>query len=203
MTNALKHFKHIFVDRGAPRTLFLLHGTGGSERDLLPLVEPLRDEYNFVGLLGNVKEDGMARFFRRSKAGVFDQESIRTEAEKLSQFVRTWCTEKSIDRADTAFLGYSNGANMILATAMLYPSEIDQAVLLHPMLPFEMDGAKLLGKMFLVTYGTQDLMIPAEESEKVVSALKEARADVEVVKHEGGHEIQPAELEAVERFLRE
>lgn len=203
MADTLKHFQHIFVDRGAPRTLFLLHGTGGNERDLLPLVEPLRDEYNFVGLLGNIKEDGMPRFFRRSKAGVFDQENIREEAEKLSQFIRAWCMEKSVNRSDTAFLGYSNGANMILATAMLHPSEIDQAVLLHPMLPFEMDGAKLLGKMFLVTYGTNDLMISAEESQKVVAALKEARADVQAVHHDGGHEIQPTELEAVERFLRE
>ena len=43
----------------------LLHGTGGTEHDLLPLAEIVDPEAAVLSVRGNVLENGMPRFFRR------------------------------------------------------------------------------------------------------------------------------------------
>lgn len=58
--------KHIFEKKGtrpnAP-TLVLFHGTGGTERDLIPLAKHISPESSVLSLRGNVLENGMPRFF--------------------------------------------------------------------------------------------------------------------------------------------
>jgi len=42
-----------------------LHGTGGDEKDLLPLAREFGPGINILSLRGNVTEGGMPRFFKR------------------------------------------------------------------------------------------------------------------------------------------
>ncbi|HEX7017473.1 MAG TPA: alpha/beta hydrolase [Patescibacteria group bacterium] len=202
MDEALSLFHYHYQDTQAQKTLFLLHGTGGDEHDVLPLVQSLRAEYNLVGVRGNVSEQGMARFFARQSPGVFDQESIATETDKLAEFIQAWMKKYSLTADRLAFLGYSNGANMILATLFNHPNLIKKAALLHPMLPFQpSERMALKDSSFLVTYGENDLMISPQESQKVSAVLKKSGASVEVVTHPGGHELVKAEVLRLQEFL--
>ncbi len=197
----LFHFE--YVDNGADKTLFLLHGTGGNERDLLPLVQSLHKRYNFVGLRGNIVEQGLCRFFTRSAEGVFDPVSIKQETTKFTQFLQLWSELESLTPKDAAFLGYSNGANMILAMLFTQPKFIKRAVLLHSMLPVVPAAEIELKKCsFLVTYGEDDQMIPATESQRVAIALTAAGAKVETFAHPGGHEVRRDEVSEALQFLR-
>lgn len=56
--------KHIFqqAKNSAAPTLVLLHGTGGNERDLLPIAEMIDGHASVLGVRGNVSENGMPRF---------------------------------------------------------------------------------------------------------------------------------------------
>jgi phospholipase/carboxylesterase len=196
----LTHFHYVYDDRKQEKTLFTLHGTGADEHDLMPLTEGL--PYNVVGLRGNVSEQGMLRFFMRFPDGSFDMESIEAETHKLNQFVKTWSETYQVPVEKMAFLGYSNGANMILATLFRYPEFISKAVLLHSMLPFHPKPMNFTGKQFLVTQGRQDQMIAFMEGQAVIKTLKDYGADVEAVVHEGGHEIRPEEMDAMRAFFR-
>jgi phospholipase/carboxylesterase len=197
--NALHQFHYVYEDRGEENTLFTFHGTGADELDLMPLTHGLA--YNVVGLRGNVSEQGMLRFFMRFPDGSFDMESIEVETQKLNQFLGAWSETYQIPVEKMAFLGYSNGANMILATLFRYPTRINKAVLLHPMLPFEPDTLDFTEKHFLVTQGKQDQMITFAEGKSVIKTLKDNGAHVETVVHEGGHEIRTEEVEAMQTFL--
>lgn len=195
-------FTFTHVDTGADKTLFLLHGTGGSEHDLLPLMESLQGRYNLVGLRGNVLENGLRRFFVRTALGVFDQVSIAAETAKLAQFLQEWQLVTKQPANQLAFLGYSNGANMILATILKYPALITTAALWHGMLPSEPPaGWNLMGASVLATYGEHDTMITADQSRQMIAALQTAGATVEVVSHAGGHELRREEVAATLRFL--
>lgn len=56
-----------------PRLVVPLHGTGGGEHDLLPLARQLfGPDTPLISPRGPVKENGMARFFRRLAGGRFD-----------------------------------------------------------------------------------------------------------------------------------
>ena len=70
--------KHIFQKGKDPSkpVLLLLHGTGGTETDLLPLAGHIDPEASVLSVRGNVLENGMPRFFRRLAEGVFDEEDL-------------------------------------------------------------------------------------------------------------------------------
>src|SRR6516225_5477644 len=82
-------FVHFFVPAENPAlpTLLLLHGTGGDERDLLPLGKELWPGAALLGVRGKVLENGMPRFFRRFAEGVFDVEDLKFRTEELAQFI--------------------------------------------------------------------------------------------------------------------
>lgn len=200
----LRQFDYTFIDNDADQTLFLLHGTGGTKEDFLFFNKLLHYEWNIVSLQGNESENGMARFFKRIAEGVFDQENIQEQSEKLHQFIKSWMTEHGIEVNDLTFLGYSNGANMLLATMLKFPESIKNVVLLHPMLPFEVhpNTVDLANVSSIVTIGLKDPMIPHTESLKVVKALTSNGANPLVKEYETGHEITKEEMRDIVTFLR-
>lgn len=198
----LSDFTYVELNHSKPKTLFLLHGTGGDEHDLIPLVEPMQEEFHIVGLRGNVLENGMPRFFARKAMGVFDMENLAQETDKLASFLRAWYAAHEMQASDAAFVGFSNGANMILATLFRHPEVIQAAALLHAMLPFEPPDVDLASKRFLVTHGLADRIIPAGEAERIAAALELRGAQVEIFAHGGGHELPQEERQTLSDFIR-
>src|SRR5213592_899903 len=80
-------FIHEFVHGTSSRTLLLLHGTGGNERDLIPLGRELDPRAALLSPRGKVLENGMTRFFRRLAEGVFDLEDLINRINELADFV--------------------------------------------------------------------------------------------------------------------
>src|SRR3954447_11624585 len=80
-------FIHEFVSGSSNRTLLLLHGTGGNERDLIALGRELDPNAALLSPRGKVLENGMPRFFRRLAEGVFDLEDLKYPANELADFV--------------------------------------------------------------------------------------------------------------------
>ena len=108
-----------FVHRFEPgtksgaRPLLLLHGTGGNEDDLGPLVEMIAPGSPMLAPRGKVLENGMPRFFRRFAEGVFDEEDVHRRALELAQFIEE--ARKNYGIGVPVALGYSNGANIAAA----------------------------------------------------------------------------------------
>ena len=198
----LSLFDHVTLDHHVPRTLFLLPGTGGDKNDLLFFDQLLNSAFTIISLTGNVREQGMPRFFDRIGPGVFDQDSITQETEKLQRFVKQSIKEYSISLDQVSFLGYSNGANMILALALRYPQLVPRAALLHSMLPFPITkSVDLSNHQFLVTMGSADTMIPPDQQHAVVTALQSQQAQVTVKEYPCGHEVSDWEIHDAVAFL--
>lgn len=205
MREELNNFEYEYRNNGARKTLFLLHGTGGSKHDFLFLDKLLENKFNLVGLKGNVDENGMARFFRRLTEGVFDQESIRTEAAKFKAFIEEWMIVHKVSADALAFLGYSNGANFLLASLFLYPDLFRSLILLHPMLPFSIENGSLdlsQHKIF-VSMGAHDPLVAPEMQREVVETLSECGAHLSVREYPAGHEISAEEIEDIIESLKE
>src|SRR2546423_3992775 len=101
-------FLHEFVPGTSSRTLLLLHGTGGSERDLIPLGRELDPNASLLSPRGKISESGMPRFFRRLAEGVFDLEDLRKRTHELADFVISAATQYKIDIKQIVAVGYSN-----------------------------------------------------------------------------------------------
>jgi phospholipase/carboxylesterase len=198
---SLANFHYLHQDNSASKTVVLLHGTGGNEHDLLPLIKQMGIVANTLSLRGNVVENGMNRFFKRSSPGVFDERNIKQETEKLRQFMTAFLDAHHRSVSDLIYLGYSNGANMILALLLLHPEMVNTAILLHPMLPLWVAESNLQHAKVIVTYGENDQMITPQQTQIAVATLREKGASVEVFSHAGGHEITQEEVEFVSLCL--
>lgn len=134
-----KTLNYIYKAAGnsAAYTLLLLHGTGGDERDLLPLAENFGNNYNILSLRGNVTENGMPRFFRRLGMGVFDEQDLHFRTDEMVVFIKGLSEKEGFDASKIIALGYSNGANIAGATLVQYPDFLAGAILYRPMQPFK------------------------------------------------------------------
>ncbi|MCW3465533.1 alpha/beta hydrolase [Chitinophaga nivalis] len=123
------------VDNATGYTLLLLHGTGGDERDLLPLAPQLGAGFNILSLRGNVEEHGMPRFFRRLGMGIFDEKDVHFRTHEMVHFIKELADREEFDSNKLIAAGYSNGANIAGAVLILYPELLAGAVLFRPMQP--------------------------------------------------------------------
>src|ERR1700724_493752 len=105
-------FIHEFAPGGSERTLLLLHGTGGNERDLIPIGRELDPTAALLSPRGKVLENGMPRFFRRLAEGVFDLDDLKKRTHELADFVASAAQHYMIDIEKLVAVGYSNGANI-------------------------------------------------------------------------------------------
>jgi len=99
-------------------------------------------------------------------------------------------------------LGYSNGANILASVMFAAPDLFDAAVLMHPLIPFEPEvKGSLAGRRILVTAGKRDPICPPNLTSRLEAYLRADGADVTVEWHDGGHEVQPNEIEAARRLF--
>lgn len=191
--------KHIFKKGNDPKkpTLLLLHGTGGTEHDLIPLASRIDPEANVLSVRGNVLENGMPRFFRRLSEGVFDEADLIFRTQELNEFLDEAAEKYSFDRQNIVAIGYSNGANIAGSLFFHYSDALAGAVLHHPMVPRR--GVKLpdlTGKNVFIGAGTNDPICSPEESEELKSLLENAGANVELFWDNMGHQLTMREVEA-------
>ena len=183
-------------------TLLLLHGTGGDEDNLIALGRMLLPGAALLSPRGKVNEGGALRFFRRIREGVFDQEDLKLRTEELGKFVDGAAETYALDPRRVVAVGFSNGANIAGSLLLRRPGLVRRAVLLSPMVPFEPDPLPdLKDTSVFVGAGRSDAMVPAAQTERLVSLLRDAGADVTVHWEKGGHAIAPAEISAAQKWL--
>ena len=198
--------KHLYVEgkRDDLPTLLLLHGTGGDERDLLPIADIIAPEAAVLSVKGNVLENGMPRFFRRLSEGVFDEEDLIFRTKELNDFV-TECAEKyKFKRNHVVAIGYSNGANIAASMMYHHAGALHGAVLFHAMVPRHgITLPDLTGVSVFIGAGKRDPLIPADQTELLSSHLRDAGADVTQVWTEQGHQLTREELMKASGWFKE
>lgn len=178
--------------------LFLFHGTGGNETQLLRLGRQLRPGTHIVAPRGDVSEAGALRYFRRLAEGRYDMADLARATDKMASFV---AAHAGVDRPVVG-LGYSNGANILASVMFGHPELFDAAVLMHPLIPFEPKPQPgLKGRRVLISAGRMDPICPVERTEALVRWFRDQGADTEVIWHDGGHGIAESEIDAIASFL--
>lgn len=202
MEHAHELFRHIYVDNRSAVTLVLFHGTGGSEHDFLFLNEALNRSYNLLSLRGNVDERGYARFFKRFAEGMFDQENICHETDKLHRFMSAWYVKTQTLPNQYIYLGYSNGANMILAYLFAYPTDVHNAVLLRPMLPrVPQQELNLSQSIIRIHNGQGDPLVTESQKQDLAETLESRGAQVNQYVYPTGHGLSDEEMKEVCEYL--
>ncbi|SNR34720.1 ring-cleaving dioxygenase [Paracoccus sediminis] len=180
--------------------LVLLHGTGGTETDLMPLAHRIAPHATLLGVRGRSAEEGVARFFRRLTMTTFDQDDIRAEAEAFAAFWQGALAGYDLDPARITVMGYSNGANFAAAVMGLQPGLIRRAILMRPMAVLEdLPRADLAGLAVLTLAGARDPYGPHAPRLNDWLAAQGADLDARVV--QAGHDLTADDLTAAAGWM--
>ncbi len=197
-------FIHEFVPGTSNRTLLLLHGTGGNERDLIPLGRELDPSAALLNPRGKVLENGMPRFFRRLAEGVFDLEDLKNRTNELADFVAAAAQHYGFASENVIAVGYSNGANIAASMLLLRPEMLRGAVLFRAMVPLIPESLPDLSSVRVwIGAGSEDPIIPTSETQRLVELLRSAGADVTLRFFNAGHGLTSSEVETARQWLKE
>ena len=195
-------FIHQFIPGNSSRTLLLLHGTGGNERDLLPIGRELDPDASLLSPRGKILENGMPRFFRRLAEGVFDLEDLKFRTNELAEFVTAAAQHYGFALDNLVGVGYSNGANIAASMLLLRAEIMNTAILFRaivPLIPAKLPD--LSSAHVWIGEGDQDPIIATSEGQRLVDLLRDAGADVTIRFFHAGHGLTNADLETAGHWL--
>ena len=183
-------------------TLLLLHGTGGTEDDLIPLGNELTPDASILSVRGKVLENGMPRFFRRLEEGVFDLEDLKMRTDELADFILKSSSIYDFDLKTLVAVGYSNGANIGASVLLRRPEVLAGAILFRAMVPFIPDVLPDLSKKFIILLeGMRDPIVSRQEAESLLKIFNKAHSNVTIKWQGSGHNLTQEDIESAKKWL--
>lgn len=198
-------FIHRFVpaaDSANGETLIVLHGTGGTENDLIGIGQAIAPGAAILSPRGNVLEAGAPRFFKRLAEGVFDPKEVRSRGEELARFIRAAVSSYNLDPDHVFALGYSNGANIASTVMFIEHGLLQGSILLRPMMVLEIEKpGDLTGSSVFISAGRMDPIVPATSVERLAELFQLSHAEVTLKWQLAGHNLIPSEVREAADWL--
>lgn len=186
--------------KGAP-VFVLLHGTGGTETDLVSLAELLDPDYNILGIRGNVQENGMNRYFKRHGEGQYDWEDLEFRGNELYKFIVEKSKEYDFKMEDVVLVGFSNGSNIAIQMMLQQPESFKKAALFAPLYPADVsEKLDFRNVDVFLSLGKGDPIVPESESLRVIDLFKDRGAELTTV-WVNGHSLTQEAAQQAKRWL--
>jgi phospholipase/carboxylesterase len=207
MKNTELGFIHRFIPANSKAkqtelTLLLLHGTGGNEEDLIPLGKELASNASILSVRGKVLENGIPRFFRRIKEGVFDLEDLNLRTNELADFILNSSSIYEFDLERIIAVGFSNGANIGASLLLRRPEALTGAILFRAMVHFIPKVLPDLSKKhILLSEGLHDPIVSRGEAENLLRLFTKARSDATLKWQDSGHNLVQQDIVASRKWL--
>lgn len=196
--------QHILIEGKDPfaNPLLLLHGSGGCEKDLLPLVAEIAANSPAIAIRGSEAWDDGFAFFRRFEDRSIDEENLATNALSLAGFIEAACTNYRFSKLPIA-VGFSNGAIMSAALLLMRPDLLAGAILFRSLSPFAQYAMRPLnGVPVLMIDGEHDKRRLPGDGHRLATRLVNANACVEHHVLETGHKISAEDCSIAGHWLK-
>jgi len=200
-------FIHRFIPphsnaKQSKQTLLLLHGTGGTEDDLIPLGNELAPNASILSVRGRVLENGMPRFFRRLEEGVFDLEDLKMRTDELAEFITKSSSKYMFDEKRIIAVGYSNGANIAASLLLRRPESLAGAILFRAMVPYSPTVMPdLSNKSIILLEGLYDPIVSTAEAQRLLEIFTNAQSNVTLKWQDSGHNLTNEDIIAAKKWL--
>lgn len=206
--------EHIHVapddDPETAPTVFVLHGRGADEEDLLPVARHFPDDLHVVSLRAPDPLQGGYTWYELDLSGGGLEESqpdaddFRRSLDLLAESVEAAIEVYDLDPDRVGLLGFSQGAITSLSLVLEEPNRYAWVVALHGYLPdshVDLEPNGIEEKPIFVGAGSGDRVIPESRSVAAADRLTEMGADVTHDSYPGGHGIGRQELSDVVAFV--
>lgn len=182
-------------------TLVLMHGTGGTEQDLLSVGKAIGPSANLLALRGQVVENSALRFFKRKAEGIYDLDDLAIRREEITQLIQNLSEENSFDISKVIFVGFSNGANMAIDLLIHRDDLFTKAVLFAPLYPMSLPPSlDLSAHHIFMSMGKADPICDMNANLNLISKLQEKQAQL-TVEWVHTHQITPTIVESAKNWF--
>ncbi|MHC9531888.1 alpha/beta hydrolase [Dellaglioa sp. L3N] len=202
MTEAITSYK---PGKAGNATVLMLHGTGGTESDLLSIADFLAPDSPKIGIRGRLVENDLTRYFAHLPDGGFDLNSLAVETKWLMTVIDELAVEYAFDPEKLIVLGYSNGANVAYYSLLTGQAQFKTAVLLHPMIlssdvktDIDLSDIKIWG-----SHGFLDPIVSKSNFGELKNFCQQADIDFTSFEAEQSHQISESELMDAKQWLDE
>jgi phospholipase/carboxylesterase len=188
------------------RLLLLLHGHLGNENAMWILTKPLPAFYTMLAPRAPVKFGPKQYSWHEIGSTWPGIEAYQALTKDLLLRVKTWMEDNSMDVDQFDLMGFSQGATMAYALAILHPEIISKVAALASFIPqswkARLSETTLDGKQFFIAHGTQDDVIPIKKARQAAAWLNEKGAQVTFCEADTGHKLSANCFKGLGNFFR-
>jgi len=207
--------EHVHIDPETPSdgpapAVFVLHGRGANEQDLLPIAKELPDTLHIVSLRAPDRLQGGYTWYDLdlSAGGLHQSQPDPADFERslglVDESVAAAVEAYSLDPDRLGLLGFSQGAITSLSLLLESPADFAWVVALHGYLPDshrDLDPEGIVDKPVFVAAGSADQIIPAARSEAAAERFEALGAAVSYTLYDAPHGVGREELAELVEFV--
>jgi phospholipase/carboxylesterase len=188
----LRKPKHIDPNKRYP-ALFLLHGMGSNEQNMLPLVHELEEQMYIFSIRGPISHGSGFSFFTIEEYGKPHRDVFKQSIDKLTSFFEYASSQYPIDSSQLYLLGFSQGSILSMSLALTLGGKIKGIVALSGYIPkivledYEIQSVENLS--VFISHGEMDGVLPYQWGVEAQAYFKKFHADVTFHSYPEGHSV--------------
>lgn len=187
--------------------LFLMHGIGSNEKNMLPLVEGLEDQFYIFSIRGHLSQPPGFAFFTIQGYGKPHREIFDQGISQLTSFIDYASEQYPIDQSRLFLLGFSQGAILSMTLGLSLGNRIKGIVALSGYIPaFVKEEYKIAPVDHLALYishGEMDNILPYEWGIAAKDYYQNLGAQVSFHSYQEGHTVSLKNQQDFMKWLRD
>ncbi|MCR2807375.1 alpha/beta hydrolase [Paenibacillus soyae] len=156
--------------------VFMLHGKGSNEQNMLNLAAPLNEEFIIVGIRGNLRLGNGYQYYDLISLGNPVRAMFDDAVGQLDAFIRYATDRYPIDPAKRYVLGFSQGAILSMTLALTMGDQLRGIVALNGYVPgfvkTEYDLKDVSQVAMFVSHGQFDTVFPIRIGHETAAYLE-------------------------------
>ena len=206
---------HVHIEPDAPSegpapAVFVLHGRGANEQDLLPIASELPDSLHVISLRAPDRLQGGYTWYELdlSAGGLHQSQPDPVDFERsltlIADSVDAAVEAYDLDVDRLGLLGFSQGAITSMSLLLESPDDFEWVVALHGYLPDshrELEPEDIVDKPVFIAAGSADQIIPEARTAAAADRFEDLGAAVEYTVYDTAHGVSREELSDLVAFV--
>ncbi|WP_379968797.1 alpha/beta hydrolase [Ectobacillus sp. sgz5001026] len=184
--------------------LFVMHGIGSNEKNMMSMVNGLEDSFFIFSIRGHILQGPGFAYFTIQGYGKPHREVFDEGVNKLTNFIDYACNQYSLDESRLYVLGFSQGA-ILAMTLGLTLEKLKGVVALSGYIPafvkeeYTIKPSKQLS--VFISHGNMDQVLPYEWGTENVEYFKKLGIPVTFKTYPEGHSVSYENLQDFQQWI--
>jgi phospholipase/carboxylesterase len=206
MVYEIRRPKEIHPDKKYP-ALFIMHGIGSNEQNMLSLVNGLEEQFYIFSIRGHLPQPPGYAFFTIEGYGKPHRKVFDDGVSKLTSFIDYACEQYSLDRSHLYLLGFSQGAILAMTLGLTLGNKIKGIVALSGYIPAfvkeEYEIKPVNEVSVFISHGEMDQVLPFEWGLANNEYFRQLGANVTFKTYQEGHSVSLRNLQDFTNWLKQ